>query len=144
MLPAFHHSPLSCNRRSKIYNLQFLHGVLVGRAPQWHRFRGDILKSSRRALTCSAIGKPRNSRYLNSCSNMLKKFHEWIKRWIKTPNRVERLSFSSINALDSSRRCPFQLHRIALESFSIAEWQMMWPPCHQRFLHGFNKKNECW
>ena len=57
--------------------------------------RADILKESQRALTCSAIGKPRDSRYLNSRSNALTFFHGWIK----TSNRVERLSFSSNYAL---------------------------------------------
>jgi hypothetical protein len=97
MLNAFLH----CNWQLAIRNWHFLDGVLAQLVERLNEINGraDILKESQRALTCSAIGKPRDSRYLNSRSNALKFFHGWIKRWIKTSNRVERLSFSSNYAL---------------------------------------------
>ena len=56
----------------------------LGRAPGSGQLPGDFLKLSQLALTCSTLGKPPNSRDLNSRPNTLKFFRQWIKRWIKT------------------------------------------------------------
>jgi hypothetical protein len=46
-----------------------------------------------------------------------------------------RKDYRSVDLISDA--LPYQHHRIALESFLIAGWQMMRPLCHRRILHTF-------
>jgi hypothetical protein len=64
-------------------HLQFRAVAQLGRAPGSGQYSDCFLNLSQLAPTCSTLGKSRKTHHLTCAQITPKKFHRWIKRWIK-------------------------------------------------------------